>query len=297
VLRHTTIAAGSGAGGKALAEYLLDSLGEDRAALARYYNRGMQPTAPGVNVAEPRRDMHPDLAALLGLDPHRAVTAEELGGIFAGQRADGADIAGRQRQKATVSLADALGLDPSRAPTADEVRHVLAGKRADGAAVKGPGTGTARQRFLTLMGVTTDAPTPEQEKNLLAGGRADGSAIDLDAYAKGVERSKPRIAAVDLTFSASREVSIAWALAPTEAERAIIHTAHRDAVAATMKVIAEDLGQARKGKGGKDGTEPAHMGWFTFDHFAARPVVDIARVDDQGVPFTSRHEIGAVGDT
>jgi hypothetical protein len=273
-----------------------EGMEEGRAALARYYNRGMQPSAPGLAVAEPRRDMHPKLADLLGLDPHRAVTAEELGHIFAGQRADGQDIAGRQKQKATVSLADALGLDPSRAPTEDEVRNVLAGQRADGAAVQGPGTSTARQRFLTAMGVSGNGPDPGQERNLIAGKMADGSAIDLEAYKRAVERSKPRIAAVDLTFSAGREVSIAWALAPTEAERAIIHTAHRDAVAATMKVIAADLGHARKGKGGKGGTEPAHMGWFTFDHFAARPVVDIARVDDQGVPFTSRHEVGSVGD-
>jgi len=47
VLTYATIAAGSGAGGRALAEYLLQTLPAERADLANYYQRGMRPDLAG----------------------------------------------------------------------------------------------------------------------------------------------------------------------------------------------------------------------------------------------------------
>jgi len=250
----------------------------------------------GHSTAEPRRDMHPRLAALLGLDPHRAPTAEEIGHVLAGRRADGEEIAGRQRQRATVSLADALGLDPARAPTWDEVGQILDGRRADGKAIQGPGTDTARHRFLALLGVTAAEPDQDQARHLSAGRMADGSEVDRDAYVRGVEASKARISAADFTFSADKSLSVAWALAPTEAERNILAQAHKDAVASTLGFIAAEMGHARKGKAGRGGTEPGEMAWLTFDHYAARPVVPVARTDAQGAAYTELLSFGAVGD-
>ena len=58
---------------------------------------------------------------------------------------------------------------------------------------------------------------------------------------------------MDLTFSAPKSVSIAWAFAPTDAERAIILQAHRDAIASTMREVERLIGRARKGQGGRGG--------------------------------------------
>ena len=401
MLTYATIAAGSGAGGQALAEYLLQTLAPERADLANYYQRGMRPdlagtlgedsfaaaatelvrqgttladlpsaldaaiqerhapllarfmageaaslaslaesvvTSPdpvaaterllargvasdeaqaaiaaasyrrdkvlegverglyGQSTAEPRRDTHPRVAELLGLDPRRVPSAEEIGRILSGRRADGEEIEGRSRQKGTVSLADALGLDPARVPTGEEIGRILDGRRADGAPIAGPGTETARSRFLDLLGVKAAEPASDQLGHLLAGRMADGSELDAAAYRRGMEASKARIAAVDLTFSADKSVSIAWALAPTEAERNMLAQAHKDAVASTMGVIADELGHARRGKAGSGGTEAGHITWIGFDHYASRPVVAVARTDAAGAPYSQLMGVGAAGD-
>ncbi len=74
-------------------------------------------------------------------------------------------------------------------------------------------------------------------------------------------------------------MSLAWAFAPTEAERNIIAQAHRDAVDAAMGHVERELGRARKGKAGRDGFEPGRIGWIRFDHYASRPTVEVARHD------------------
>ena len=72
-----------------MADHLREqTLPTDKADLARYYQQGITPdvvykaglenAAEGVRghtAAEPRRDMHPGLASLLGVDPNRAPTA------------------------------------------------------------------------------------------------------------------------------------------------------------------------------------------------------------------------------
>src|SRR4051794_33592037 len=64
--------------------------------------------------------------------------------------------------------------------------------------------------------------------NLLQGRRADGEEIaGRQAYKVGA--GKDRITYVDFTFSAPKSVSVAMALAPTDAERHMIVGAHRDA--------------------------------------------------------------------
>jgi hypothetical protein len=250
----------------------------------------------GHTAAAPRRDMHPRLVELLALDPNRSPSRDEIANLLNGQRADGEDIPGKQRQRATVSLADALGLDPKRAPTWDEVSHILDGRRADGKAVEGAGTDTARGRFLALLGTKAKELEPVQERNLLAGRMADGSDIDSKAYEAGVTASKARIGYVDLTFSADKSLSVAWAFAPTEAERNIIAQAHKDAVDSAMEYVAAEMGQVRRGKGGKDGTEPGHIGWLMFDHCTSRSTVEIARTDEHGQAYTELLTLRAAGD-
>ena len=51
------------------------------------------------------------------------------------------------------------------------------------------------------------------------------------------------------------------------------------------------LGFARKGQGGADGVEPGALGWISFQHYTARPAVDIERHDKQGRAYTDIREV------
>jgi hypothetical protein len=251
----------------------------------------------GRTLPEPRRDTHPRLAALLGMDPNRPPTMEEVANLLNGQRADGGDIESKQKQRATAALDEALGLDPKQVPTSKQVAHVLAGRRADGQALEGPDARSVRGRFLRLMGVEGGRePIEVQAANLLAGRRADGSELDLAAYERGVTASRTRIGYIDLCFSADKSLSVAWAFAPTEAERNIIAQVHRDAVDSAVRYVAAEIGHVRKGKAGKDGTEPGHVAWILFDHYASRSTVEVARTDEHGRPYTELLTMKAAGD-
>ena len=217
MLTYRTGAAGSPSAAGAMADHLREqTLPTDKAELARYYGRGMvaDPAAEagehGHTATEPRRDMHPRLAALLALDLNRSPSRDEIAHLLNGQRADGEDIPGKQRQRATAT--------------------------------------------------------------------------------------KARIGYVDLTFSADKSLSVAWAFAPTEAERNILAQAHRDAVRSAMEYVAAEMGQVRKGKAGKDGTEPGHVGWLSFEHCTSRPTVEIARTDERGQAYTELLTLKAAGD-
>ena len=92
-------------------------------------------------------------------------------------------------------------------------------------------------------------------------------------------------------------MSLAWAFAPTEAERAIIAQAHRDAVDAAMCHVESELGRARKGKAGRDGFEPGRIGWIRFDHYASRPTVEVPRRDAAtGEAYTELVTLKVAGD-
>lgn len=134
------------------------------------------------------------------------------------------------------------------------------------------------------LGVVPGGVLTEREvAHLLEGRRADGSAMP--------GRSR-EISAIDLCFSADKSVSLAWAFAPTEAERAAILQAHKDACASAMAYVAAEIGWARKGESGKDGAEPGHVGWVSFDHFASRPTVELVTTDPvTGVQATEIHTL------
>ena len=68
---------------------------------------------------------------------------------------------------------------------------------------------------------------------------------------------------VDFTFSAPKSVSLAMALAPTEAERHMIVGAHRDAWMSAMAHLETIIARARKGKAGSKGSVPGRLGWVS----------------------------------
>lgn len=140
---------------------------------------------------------------------------------------------------------------------------------------------------LAAFGIDPSRPLTQQEvANLLGGQRADGG--DLPGYAR-------EYAAVDLCLSPDKSLDLAWAFAPTAAEAAMIHQCHREAGQETMAYIAGEMGRAAKGKGGKEGRVPGHVVWLGFDHFTARPTLEMVVTDPvTGQQSTELHRMDAV---
>ena len=281
MLTYRTGAAGAPSAAAGMADHLLEqTLSPAQAELAQYYQQSLDAGSPGMTVAEPRRDLDPRLAALLGLDANRAPDREAIAHLLSGNRTDGAAIPGKQVQKATESLAELLGLDAARVPSAGEIEHVVAGRRADGEALAEAVTGAAAKRLLALYGVPTERDaTPDELAHILAGQRADGAALRLGPLSQGLSASRARIGYIDLCWSADKSVSLAWAFAPTEAERNLVMQAHRDAVGSALAYVETEIGRARKGRAGRDGSEPGRIAWVRFDHYASRPTVEVPRID------------------
>jgi hypothetical protein len=127
--------------------------------------------------------------------------------------------------------------------------------------------------------------TKAEVVNLLRGVRADGEAIEGKKNYR-VAAGKDRITYVDFTFSAPKSVSVAMALAPTDAERHMIVGAHRDAVMAGMAHLETIVARARKGDGGSKGSIPGKLGWVTYDHYTARPTIEIPHTEADGTRTT-----------
>jgi phage/plasmid primase-like uncharacterized protein len=127
--------------------------------------------------------------------------------------------------------------------------------------------------------------THEEVVNLLRGQRADGADLP-GAQRKTAYKDRERITYVDFTFSAPKSVSIAMALAPTDAERHMIVGAHRDAWMAAMEYAETVVARARKGKGGSKGSVPGKLGWVSFDHYTARPTIEIPHTEVDGAKTT-----------
>ena len=136
------------------------------------------------------------------------------------------------------------------------------------------------------LGIDTNRTLTKAEVvNLLRGVRADGEAIEGKKNYR-VAAGKDRITYVDFTFSAPKSVSVAMALAPTDAERHMIVGAHRDAVMAGMAHLETIIALARKGDGGSKGSVPGKLGWVTYDHYTARPTIEIPHTEADGTQTT-----------
>lgn len=127
--------------------------------------------------------------------------------------------------------------------------------------------------------IDPDRPISAEElHHVLAGRAADGNAIEGRAR-QGPTAKKARIAYYDLTFSAPKSFSVAWALGSDD-ERAALDRCHIDAVSNAMAYIETQIGHARRGKGGKYGTEAGTIAWLKFEDYSARPSVAIASGSD-----------------
>nr|WP_294516040.1 MobF family relaxase [uncultured Rhodopila sp.] len=139
--------------------------------------------------------------------------------------------------------------------------------------------------------------------NLLSGHRADGEALPLkDNQHRGVTtygdtesedgEVRHRVAYLDLTFSAPKHLSLAWAFAETEAERNSLLQAHRTAVAETLRYIEQQII-----RGQTDAAGPGRMAWITVQHYTARPTVEQVRTDPAtGEVYTALQSAKVAGD-
>lgn len=116
------------------------------------------------------------------------------------------------------------------------------------------------------LGIDRTQPVSQDDlRGLLAGRRTDGAPIEGKHYA-----TNNPIGAYDFAVTAPKSTSVAWAFAPP-IERAMIHTAHLEAAREGIARLAQEVGQARYGRGGQKGMEPGHVGWIEFNHHTARP--------------------------
>ncbi len=111
----------------------------------------------------------------------------------------------------------------------------------------------------------TKPPTPEALDRLFEAKRGD----DAGSWSAAGRD----ISAYDLTISPEKSVSLAFAFAKTDEERAALLQAIWRANDRTMRYVAREIGWARRGAGGKDGSEPGEVGWSSFMHFSARPTL------------------------
>ncbi len=241
--------------------------------------------------AKPRRDMNPLLARRLGIEPRRGLKPDEVACLLNGQRADGGAIGGRVRRASSLPLAQIFGLDAAKAPTRAQLEQMLAGRNASGEALSAEEAERAIRRLLSGLGVKDKSPSPEQRAYILAGRDGEGREVTAREYRTLLEAAKMRIGYIDLTFSAPKSLSIAWAFAPTKAEQAMLHQAHWGAIDNVMAVIEHEIGRASIGDAAKRGYEAGSIGWVTFDHYAARPTVEIVRDDERGEPVTELHTL------
>lgn len=280
MLTYRVGSAGGLSGARAMTAHLMEpTLPPEMAALAAYYACAPGTAGPeAFTVTRPRvrEDLDPGLAHLLGIDPRRPPDADGIANLLAGCRADGAPIPGRTARPTTLSLAEETGLPADQLPTAEEVERVLAGRHAvTGEALPAGRVTSLRARALQLLGATETTAADAIMEALAQGRRVDGSPLRPTAYRDAVTAARAAVGFVDFCFSADKSLSVAALLAPTAAERAALHAVHREAVAQTMTAIEAVLGRARRGKGGRGGTEAGCIGWLAFDHFTSRPTVEI----------------------
>ena len=110
-------------------------------------------------------------------------------------------------------------------------------------------------------------PRDREMSRLFEGRRADNG----EAWSQ----HKRKLSGFDIVFSPDKSVSLAAEFAPTPAETALIWNGVDRAVDRAMRYLAQEVGWARKGDGGKDGADPGAVGWISFRHHTARPTLQV----------------------
>lgn len=128
--------------------------------------------------------------------------------------------------------------------------------------------------------------TQAQVAALIMGNRADGKPLPGDQRRAEYKGDRAPVTYFDVTLSAPRSVSIAFALTEDEAERAIILQAHEEANAAAMSHWESRMAWMRRGHAGAGGRERGKTGGYRFLHVSARPTTYVPHLDADGRPDT-----------
>src|SRR5215471_19140852 len=109
--------------------------------------------------------------------------------------------------------------------------------------------------------------------NLLSLKTADGDPIEgRKKHPAGADGKRPPVGFIDLTLSAPKSLSVAWALASTADEREQLLGIHRTAVEKTMQYVAEEIGHTQRGGSQNRWSQPGEIAWIAFQHYTSRPV-------------------------
>ena len=110
--------------------------------------------------------------------------------------------------------------------------------------------------FAARLGINPKKPlTTDVIANLLNATQADGSVIAgrkkhsaTRSVTEGqIHETRAPVGFIDITFSAPKSLSAAWALAPTAHERDLLNSIHHQAVADTMRYVETQLGYVQRG--------------------------------------------------
>jgi HEPN domain-containing protein len=304
-LLHSRVADGLPAGQDTEAVQAQISKDLDTATAMAAFRASGTAMAAGARI---RPDIDPELARRLEIDMSRPLSVRELAHLMDNRTAAGNEIAGKKKHSEHRSVADIFGLDREAAPTVEQVRNVLAGRRADGGVV----TAATKPR---------EDPQEEQEKPKQAkplstervnsairkfqrslGLPMDREATDADIeravqkndlhdYRKGINATAPPVAYIDMVWNADKSVSVAFALAPTDAEADLIRSMVRNANGVAMTYLEGQIAVARTGAGGSGPPEAAKLAWLSVEHADARPTVDVIRHDAEGNAFSEPRDV------
>ena len=114
---------------------------------------------------------------------------------------------------------------------------------------------------------------------------------DLHDYRKGINATAPPVAYIDMVWNADKSVSVAFALAPTDAEADLIRSMVRNANGVAMTYLEGQIAVARTGAGGSGPPEAAKLAWLSVEHADARPTVDVIRHDAEGNAFSEPRDV------
>jgi len=110
----------------------------------------------------------------------------------------------------------------------------------DGLPAEAPGRWHAPAAALTALGVDPEAPVQRGALEALMEGRAPGSTREQPVWLRRAGADGTRAAGLDVTFSAPKSVSIAWALS-SGGQREALEAAHRGAVAEALGYLRETV--------------------------------------------------------
>ena len=125
-------------------------------------------------------------------------------------------------------------------------------------------------RIAAALGIDTSRPPSDDDMvHLFECKRADTG----EAWAG--QHANRTISAFDFTASPDKSVTLTAEFAATKAEQALIWLAIHRANDRAMAFIGQEVGVARRGKGGQGSAEQGEVAWISFRHYTARPVMQI----------------------